>query len=96
MPLRAANADSHMKPAPETLPESTDPAAEPPAPACVVSFNGSDPSGAGGVAGDVRTIAALGAPGAMRLRRSDRGRPSALSMSARFTAPMSPRTFAWR
>lgn len=50
-----------MKPAPETLPESTDPAAEPPAPACVMSFNGSDPSGAGGVAGDVSTIAAMGA-----------------------------------
>ena len=50
-----------MKPAPETPPESTDPATEPPAPACVMSFNGSDPSGAGGVAGDVSTIAAMGA-----------------------------------
>ncbi len=32
-----------------------------PAPACVMSFNASDPSGAGGVAGDVVTIAAMGA-----------------------------------
>jgi len=31
------------------------------APACVMSFNASDPSGAGGVAGDVATIAAMGA-----------------------------------
>jgi hydroxymethylpyrimidine/phosphomethylpyrimidine kinase len=34
---------------------------EPPAPACVMSFNASDPSGAGGLAGDVTTIAAMGA-----------------------------------
>jgi hydroxymethylpyrimidine/phosphomethylpyrimidine kinase len=34
---------------------------EQPAPACVMSFNASDPSGAGGVAGDVATIAAMGA-----------------------------------
>jgi len=34
---------------------------EAPAPACVMSFNASDPSGAGGVAGDVATIAAMGA-----------------------------------
>ncbi|MET0333754.1 MAG: bifunctional hydroxymethylpyrimidine kinase/phosphomethylpyrimidine kinase [Rhizobacter sp.] len=32
-----------------------------PAPACVMSFNASDPSGAGGLAGDVVTIAAMGA-----------------------------------
>jgi hydroxymethylpyrimidine/phosphomethylpyrimidine kinase len=31
------------------------------APACVMSFNASDPSGAGGLAGDVATIAAMGA-----------------------------------
>ena len=31
------------------------------APACVMSFNASDPSGAGGMAGDVATIAAMGA-----------------------------------
>ncbi len=34
---------------------------EPAAPACVMSFNASDPSGAGGLAGDVSTIAAMGA-----------------------------------
>jgi hydroxymethylpyrimidine/phosphomethylpyrimidine kinase len=34
---------------------------EPPAPACVMSFNASDASGAGGSAGDVSTIAAMGA-----------------------------------
>ena len=34
---------------------------EPAAPACVMSFNASDPSGAGGLAGDVTTIAAMGA-----------------------------------
>jgi len=34
---------------------------EQPAPACVMSFNASDPSGAGGLAGDVATIAAMGA-----------------------------------
>ncbi|WP_177200728.1 bifunctional hydroxymethylpyrimidine kinase/phosphomethylpyrimidine kinase [Roseateles sp. YR242] len=34
---------------------------ESPPPACVMSFNASDPSGAGGSAGDVATIAAMGA-----------------------------------
>ena len=34
---------------------------EQPAPACVMSFNASDASGAGGLAGDVATIAAMGA-----------------------------------
>lgn len=34
---------------------------EPAAPACVMSFNASDPSGAGGLAGDISTIAAMGA-----------------------------------
>jgi len=34
---------------------------EAPAPACVMTFNASDPSGAGGLAGDVATIAAMGA-----------------------------------
>ena len=38
-----------------------DAAQEQAAPACVMSFNASDPSGAGGVAGDVATIAAMGA-----------------------------------
>jgi hydroxymethylpyrimidine/phosphomethylpyrimidine kinase len=36
-------------------------AQEPAPPACVMSFNVSDPSGAGGLAGDVSTIAAMGA-----------------------------------
>src|ERR1700744_5561781 len=31
------------------------------APACILSFNASDASGAGGIAGDVSTIAAMGA-----------------------------------
>lgn len=39
----------------------TDLAQEAPAPACVMIFNASDPSGAGGIAGDVATIAAMGA-----------------------------------
>jgi len=34
---------------------------EQPAPACVMTFNASDASGAGGVAGDIATIAAMGA-----------------------------------
>lgn len=38
-----------------------DPSQDPPAPACVMSFNASDPSGAGGLAGDVSTVAAMGA-----------------------------------
>jgi hydroxymethylpyrimidine/phosphomethylpyrimidine kinase len=38
-----------------------DPAQEQPAPACVMTFNASDASGAGGVAGDVATVAAMGA-----------------------------------
>ncbi len=32
-----------------------------PSPACVMTFNASDPTGAGGIAGDVATIAAMGA-----------------------------------
>ncbi len=39
----------------------TEPLQDPPAPACVMSFNASDASGAGGIAGDVATIAAMGA-----------------------------------
>ena len=42
--------------------DSGDPAGqEPAAPACVMSFNASDPSGAGGLAGDIATVAAMGA-----------------------------------
>jgi hydroxymethylpyrimidine/phosphomethylpyrimidine kinase len=48
---------------PESIPATAneDPTAEPPPPACVMCFNASDPSGAGGMAGDVATIAAMGA-----------------------------------
>lgn len=48
---------------PDTPPVGADPTApqESPAPACVMSFNASDASGAGGLAGDVATIAAMGA-----------------------------------
>lgn len=35
--------------------------AEPPSPACVMSFNASEPSGGAGIAADVATIAAMGA-----------------------------------
>ena len=55
-PAPAPSGDS----AGDTLLEQ-DPAAEPPPPACVMCFNASDPSGAGGIAGDVSTIAAMGA-----------------------------------
>jgi hydroxymethylpyrimidine/phosphomethylpyrimidine kinase len=47
--------DTHPTDVPATAGE------EPPAPACVMSFNASDASGAGGSAGDVATIAAMGA-----------------------------------
>lgn len=40
--------------------EST-PLQDQPAPACVMTFNASDASGAGGIAGDVATVAAMGA-----------------------------------
>ncbi|MFM2346878.1 MAG: hypothetical protein RL654_1631 [Pseudomonadota bacterium] len=46
-------------------PIATDPASEDPqdlpAPACVMTFNASDATGAGGLAGDIATIAAMGA-----------------------------------
>src|SRR5205814_1466212 len=44
-----------------TADTGTEPMQDPPAPACVMTFNASDASGAGGVAGDVATIAAMGA-----------------------------------
>lgn len=50
-----------MNPDPQAAPDGDDTATEPPAPACVMTFNASDPSGAGGLAGDVATIAAMGA-----------------------------------
>jgi hydroxymethylpyrimidine/phosphomethylpyrimidine kinase len=46
---------------PTPPPEADAALQEPPSPACVMSFNASDPSGAGGLAGDVTTIAAMGA-----------------------------------
>jgi hydroxymethylpyrimidine/phosphomethylpyrimidine kinase len=49
-------------PAPGTVgAEAPDPNQEASAPASVMSFNASDPSGAGGLAGDIATIAAMGA-----------------------------------
>ena len=45
----------------DTTPTDAEGGEEQPAPACVMTFNASDPSGAGGVAGDVATIAAMGA-----------------------------------
>jgi hydroxymethylpyrimidine/phosphomethylpyrimidine kinase len=47
----------------DTSPEETgsEPMQDAPAPACVMTFNATDASGAGGVAGDVATIAAMGA-----------------------------------
>ncbi len=50
-----------MTPDPIPATATDDPATEPPPPACVMCFNASDPSGAGGMAGDVATIAAMGA-----------------------------------
>jgi hydroxymethylpyrimidine/phosphomethylpyrimidine kinase len=50
-----------MIPDPQPATEPQDPALEPPAPACVMCFNASDPSGAGGLAGDIATISAMGA-----------------------------------
>ncbi len=50
-----------MTPEPSTAPAPEELGTEPPPPACVMCFNASDPSGAGGMAGDVATIAAMGA-----------------------------------
>jgi hydroxymethylpyrimidine/phosphomethylpyrimidine kinase len=52
-----------MTPDSNTAPDTdiTGPPPEASAPACVMSFNASDPSGAGGLAGDIATIAAMGA-----------------------------------
>jgi len=50
-----------MTPDPTPATELEGPAAEPPPPACVMCFNASEPSGAGGLAGDVATVAAMGA-----------------------------------
>lgn len=46
----------------DTQPDAlADAAADAPAPTCVMTFNAADPSGAGGIAGDVATLAAMGA-----------------------------------
>ena len=50
-----------MTPEPTPATALEGPAPEPPPPACVMCFNASDPSGAGGLAGDIATIAAMGA-----------------------------------
>jgi hydroxymethylpyrimidine/phosphomethylpyrimidine kinase len=50
-----------MNPDPSVADPGTVIAEEPPAPACVMSFNASDASGAGGSAGDIATISAMGA-----------------------------------
>jgi hydroxymethylpyrimidine/phosphomethylpyrimidine kinase len=50
-----------MTPDPTPAPESEDAALDAPAPACLLCFNASDPSGAGGIAGDIATVAAMGA-----------------------------------
>lgn len=46
---------------PQATTDPTDEVQEAPSPACVMSFNASDTTGAGGVSGDVATIAAMGA-----------------------------------
>jgi hydroxymethylpyrimidine/phosphomethylpyrimidine kinase len=64
-PILDALMNSDSTPAPDTRDanQEADPTAslEAPAPACVMCFNASDPSGAGGVPGDVATVAAMGA-----------------------------------
>ena len=50
-----------MTPDPTPATATEDASNEPPPPACVMCFNASDPSGAGGIAGDIATIAAMGA-----------------------------------
>ena len=50
-----------MKPDTHTDATDLEPTQEHAPPACVMSFNASDASGAGGIAGDVATIAAMGA-----------------------------------
>jgi len=54
-------ADSPPAPVMPDGADAPDAMVEPPPPACVMCFNGSDPSGAGGLAGDVATVSAMGA-----------------------------------
>ena len=46
---------------PPPVETGTEPMLDTPAPACVMTFNATDASGAGGVAGDIATISAMGA-----------------------------------
>lgn len=50
-----------MTPDSATATSADDAGTEPPAPSCVMCFNASDPSGAGGLAADIATVAAMGA-----------------------------------
>ena len=50
-----------MKPSDQATPDAAAPLEESHAPACVMSFNANDPSGASGIAGDIATISAMGA-----------------------------------
>jgi hydroxymethylpyrimidine/phosphomethylpyrimidine kinase len=50
-----------MNPDASAGPAPADALQDPPAPACVMSFNAADPSGAAGLAGDIATLAAMGA-----------------------------------
>ncbi len=52
--------NAETKPTPELV-EPGDDTLEAASPACVMCFNASDPSGAGGLAGDIATVAAMGA-----------------------------------
>ena len=66
---------------------------EQPAPACVMSFNASDPSGAGGLAGDIATIAAMGAHAlpvvtTIIMRDTDTGLPAATGREVVLSKPV--------
>jgi hydroxymethylpyrimidine/phosphomethylpyrimidine kinase len=50
-----------MTPQPTAAPDLEGPPTDATPPACVMCFNASDPSGAGGLSGDIATVAAMGA-----------------------------------
>jgi hydroxymethylpyrimidine/phosphomethylpyrimidine kinase len=50
-----------MTPDPQPAPDPIDPEQEAASPACVLCFNASDPSGAGGLAADIAAVSAMGA-----------------------------------
>jgi hydroxymethylpyrimidine/phosphomethylpyrimidine kinase len=60
-PCASTRRTAAMTPEPNPAGASADDDGDAPAPACVMSFNASEPSGAGGSAGDMLTIAAMGA-----------------------------------